>query len=78
MQGTCQRSYKLLKKKKINIICYQNYYEGVYERCTNGERMRDVSTNTHTRRDKQTHTQHTHTNLSPMAGTVPNQGPGTG
>jgi isocitrate/isopropylmalate dehydrogenase len=41
-------------KKKINIICYQNYYEGVYER-----KERNVSTNTHTQRDKQTHT-HTH------------------
>ena len=26
------------KKKKINIICYQNYYEGVYERKERNER----------------------------------------
>jgi ribosomal protein L19E len=26
------------KKKKINIICYQNYYEGVYERKVRNER----------------------------------------
>jgi hypothetical protein len=25
-------------KKKINIICYQNYYEGVYERKERNER----------------------------------------
>ena len=27
---------------------------------------------------RHTHTPHTHINLSPMAGTVPDQGPGTG
>jgi hypothetical protein len=63
------------EKKEMKEVYKQRKNERRVDKHTHGEIYRQTERETHTQ--TQTHTQHTHTNLSPMAGTVPNQGPGT-